>query len=296
MCQCVVHCLFLEMIRIHVTFRCTLSLLYVWRSVQIMDPLLPKKRTSSPQSCIAIAVFGLLFLVSVIAIICFISFGSTTHNEHGHTLSNHAFIEEEFFNDSIKSYYSPNGEDDLVESMINLDYDSCSDSPTNCGFNQYSGYLKATNDHEIHYWFFEADTEDDPTTKPIFFWTNGGPSCSGAMGLFTEQGPWRVLENMTVIYNPNTWITEVNMVFLEQPYGVGFSVVDPSLHPVAGDQNAAEDMDAMIRNFLVKFPRYLENEVYTTAESWGLFLEYSICFDYEFIDCIPFIIYILLAK
>jgi len=141
--------------------------------------------------------------------------------------------------------------------------------PTNCGFNQYSGYLKATNDHEIHYWFFEADTEDDPTTKPIFFWTNGGPSCSGAMGLFTEQGPWRVLENMTVIYNPNTWITEVNMVFLEQPYGVGFSVVDPSLHPVAGDQNAAEDMDAMIRNFLVKFPRYLENEVYTTAESWG---------------------------
>ena len=239
-----------------------------------MTSFLPKKRTSSPERCAALGISGFFFLAITIA---FVSYFSTNNDHYGqNTFSNNAFVkspdieDDDGFLDSFYSYYNHDGEEDLVETMINLDYDSCSDSPTNCGFNQYSGYLKATNDHEIHYWFFTADTEDDPMTKPIFFWTNGGPGCSGAFGLFTEMGPWRVLEDMTVIYNPYTWITEVNMVFLEQPYGVGFSVVDPSLHAVAGDLNAAEDMDAMIRNFLVKFPQYSNNAIYISSESWGL--------------------------
>ena len=38
---------------------------------------------------------------------------------------------------------------------------------------------------------------------------------------------------------------------------------------VAGDTASAEDMDAVIRNFLTKFPKYADNDVYLTAESWG---------------------------
>merc|ERR1712228_112167 len=38
---------------------------------------------------------------------------------------------------------------------------------------------------------------------------------------------------------------------------------------VAGDQNAANDMDAVIRNFIGKFPKYASNVFYLTAESWG---------------------------
>ena len=129
----------------------------------------------------------------------------------------------------------------------------------------------ATNNREIHYWLIEADTEDDPMSKPLFIWTNGGPGCSGMMGLLTEQGPWRVQDDGSVTYNADTWVREVNMVFLEQPYGVGFSVVDDDPSCGAGDDNAAWDMDAVIRNFMTKFPRYLDHEIYTTAESWGMF-------------------------
>ena len=73
------------------------------------------------------------------------------------------------------AYYSNDGEDDLIEEMLYLDESSCSDSPTPCGFNQYSGYLLTTNDHEIHYWFYEADTEDDPmnTRTSMAPWTVG---------------------------------------------------------------------------------------------------------------------------
>jgi len=170
------------------------------------------------------------------------------------------------------SYYNQNGEDDLMTSMPLLNQESCEDSPTNCGFNQYSGYLLATDNHEIHYWFVEADTTDDVMDKPLMFWTNGGPGCSGMEGLLVEQGPWRVISTkgeLSVEYNPFTWSLEVNMVFLEQPYGVGFSVVDEGDDPVVGDENAAIDMDAVIRNFLVKFPRFQNHPVYTSAESWG---------------------------
>jgi len=59
------------------------------------------------------------------------------------------------------------------------------------------------------------------------------------------------------------------MVFLEQPYGVGFSVVDEGEDVVAGDLNAANDMDAVIRNFLTKFPQFAGSDIYTSAESWG---------------------------
>ena len=115
--------------------------------------------------------------------------------------------------------------------------------------------------------------------KPLFFWTNGGPGCSGMEGLLVEEGPWRVIStngDLSVEYNPFTWITEVNMVFLEQPYGVGFSVVEEGDDPVVGDENAALDMDAVIRNFITKFPRFENHPIYTTAESWGLCLLYML--------------------
>ena len=62
------------------------------------------------------------------------------------------------------------------------------------------------------------------------------------------------------------------MVFLEQPFGVGFSVVDEGDEPVVGDENAAIDMDAVIRNFIKKFPRFENHPIYTTGESYGMCL------------------------
>ena len=41
-------------------------------------------------------------------------------------------------------------------------------------FNHYAGYIKLKPDKEkaLFYWFFEA--EDDPSSKPIVLWLNGG--------------------------------------------------------------------------------------------------------------------------
>lgn len=39
--------------------------------------------------------------------------------------------------------------------------------------NQFSGFLNVSSNKYIHYMYFES--ENDPTTDSIIFWTNGGP-------------------------------------------------------------------------------------------------------------------------
>lgn len=91
-------------------------------------------------------------------------------------------------------------------------------------------------------------------------------------GLLTEHGPWRPVEGGKIAYNPYSWNRELNMVYLEQPYGVGFSTVADGSKIVGGDQNAADDMDAAIRDFINKFPQHADTTFFVSAESWGLYI------------------------
>lgn len=109
---------------------------------------------------------------------------------------------------------------------------------------QFSGYLDVSATRGIHYMYFES--ERNPEKDSVVFWTNGGPGelatfsralrklagdqgvllllgCSGLLGLYTEFGPWRAGANTTLIRNPFSWTKYANIVFLEQPVGVGFS-------------------------------------------------------------------------
>lgn len=38
-------------------------------------------------------------------------------------------------------------------------------------FNQFSGYVKINGTKNLHYWFVES--QRDPVSDPIAFWTNG---------------------------------------------------------------------------------------------------------------------------
>ena len=85
---------------------------------------------------------------------------------------------------------------------------------------QYSGFLPISASKDIHYYYIES--ERNPVNDTIVFWTNGGPGCSGLLGMFLETGPWRVQADGTLISNPASWTGLASMVFLEQPAGVGF--------------------------------------------------------------------------
>ena len=135
-------------------------------------------------------------------------------------------------------------------------------------FNQFSGYIKLNGtEKNIHYWMVEAET--DPANAPLVFWTNGGPGCSGLIGFMTEQGPFRPDVNGNILPNEYAWNKVANMVFLEQPVGVGFSYSNNNADYKIGDDQAAKDNLATILGVIERFPHFNNSKVYITSESYG---------------------------
>ena len=135
-------------------------------------------------------------------------------------------------------------------------------------FNQFSGYLNLPDTKkQIHYWFVESESK--PDTDPLVFWTNGGPGCSGLIGFLTEQGPFRPTISGELETNPWRWNMISNMVFLEQPVGVGFSYSDNKDDYKIGDSQAAKDNLQTILKFLERFPRFANSPLFITSESYG---------------------------
>jgi len=170
------------------------------------------------------------------------------------TLLNFVFV----IGNSLK--YSEKALQDKIVKLPGLNYQIT--------FNQFSGYLDLVNTTKhIHYWFVESESNSE--TDPIVFWTNGGPGCSGLIGFMTEQGPFR--PNSDGLIEPNKWAWNkiANMVFLEQPTGVGFSYSDNSSEYKIGDDQSAKDNLQIILEFLERFPNFKSNSLYIASESYG---------------------------
>ncbi|GAA5812253.1 hypothetical protein MFLAVUS_005703 [Mucor flavus] len=130
---------------------------------------------------------------------------------------------------------------------------------------QYSGYLDmGPNDHYF-FWFFESKT--NPEKSPLTAWLNGGPGCSSMIGLWQENGPCRSSKNGTQIdYNPYTWTHYTNMIFIDQPNGVGYSYGDKLQYNV--QEGAALFYDA-IQLFYEAFPKYSKTPFHIFGESYA---------------------------
>jgi carboxypeptidase C (cathepsin A) len=159
---------------------------------------------------------------------------------------------------SLVNSYTQEALSDQVLEMPGLNYQPA--------FNQFSGYIQlAGTQKHIHYWLVEAEIPN----APLVFWTNGGPGCSGLIGFMTEQGPFRPDAFGNINPNEYAWNKIANMVFLEQPVGVGFSYSDNKDDYKIGDDQAAKDNLATILGFLTKFPEFADSPLYITSESYG---------------------------
>jgi len=70
----------------------------------------------------------------------------------------------------------------------------------------------------------------------------GGPGCSGMLALFEENGPYKVDSTGTLSLNPNSWNSNANVIWIDQPVGSGFSYSDSSLDVVTSEDEMAADV------------------------------------------------------
>lgn len=152
-------------------------------------------------------------------------------------------------------------EADRITNLPGLDYDP--------GFDQYSGYLTVDEKHQRNLFYWYVESQNDPATDPVVLWTNGGPGCSGLLGFGIEHGPFYVDPDGELSPNPYSWNKIANMLYVEQPAGVGFSYSKVKDDYKTGDMETASDNYLLILAFFRRFPERKNNPFYIASESYG---------------------------
>jgi len=115
--------------------------------------------------------------------------------------------------------------------------------------------------------FFES--RNSPKDAPLILWLNGGPGCTSAGGLLFELGPCSITDGgHNVTFNPYSWNTHANIIFLDQPVNVGFSYAKDG-NGVYSSQRAARDVYSFLELFLNRFPEYSKQPFHLATESYG---------------------------
>ena len=136
---------------------------------------------------------------------------------------------------------------------------------TTPGVNQYSGYLSVGTNMNMWFWFFEA--RNNPSTAPLATWFNGGPGCSSMIGLFQENGPCHFVNGAsTPSNNTNSFNNYANMLYIDQPIGVGFSY---GTDDVSSTSQAAPYVWTLLQAFFKQFPQYESRDFGVFTESYG---------------------------
>merc|ERR1719277_266315 len=118
---------------------------------------------------------------------------------------------------------------------------------------QLSGYLPGQG-NEYFYWL-ASSRSDVPSEDPLILWMTGGPGCSSTLAALVENGPCRVKGRDAAGFwdteqRPESWTEAANVVWVDQPGGVGFSS-----GPIVPDEEAvATRMYAFLQSFYAQFP------------------------------------------
>ncbi|KXN82159.1 Carboxypeptidase Y [Leucoagaricus sp. SymC.cos] len=131
--------------------------------------------------------------------------------------------------------------------------------------NGYTGYIDIQARH-LFFYFFES--RNDPDNDDVILWTNGGPGGSSSIGLFFELGPCRIPDANGPKFHPESWNTNANIIFIDQPIGVGFSYAEFG-ETVFTTEEAATDIVAFLAIFFDNFVQFKARPLHLAGESYG---------------------------
>lgn len=130
-----------------------------------------------------------------------------------------------------------------------------------------------------HYFFWLGESRRDPARDPLVVWLSGGPGCSSTFALLRENGPCRVLAGdggggVRVVPNPHSWTRVANVLWLDQPVGVGFSYADgPGAAATESEPETearvAENFSVFLERWLADHPRFRGRRLFVFGESYA---------------------------
>ncbi|RDX89531.1 Serine carboxypeptidase-like 49, partial [Mucuna pruriens] len=104
----------------------------------------------------------------------------------------------------------------IVEKKFSFLGDSIEDLGHHAGYYSLPRSIAA----RMFYFFFESRTSKD---DPVIIWLTGGPGSGSELALFYENGPFHIANNLSLTWNEYGWDQASNILFVDQPTGIGFS-------------------------------------------------------------------------
>lgn len=161
-------------------------------------------------------------------------------------------------------------------------------------YTSYSGYLTVNQKYgsNTFFWFFPS--QDNNPNAEVLLWLQGGPGSASMYGLFSENGPFKVDDQLNLYENEYTWNKNFSIIYIDNPVGAvcGF-LFNPSLslsliptshsiHLIKGwsftqsdfgystnEEEIGKNLYSAIYQFFQLFPELQENDFYVCGESYA---------------------------
>ncbi|XP_020233548.1 serine carboxypeptidase-like [Cajanus cajan] len=132
----------------------------------------------------------------------------------------------------------------------------------------HAGYYPIKHSHaaRMFYFFFESRNSKE---DPVVIWLTGGPGCSSELALFYENGPFKIADDLSLVWNEYGWDKASNLLYVDQPTGTGFSY-STDLRDIRHDEEGvSNDLYDFLQAFFSEHPQYAKNDFFITGESYA---------------------------
>uniref|UniRef100_A0ACD5YL26 Uncharacterized protein n=1 Tax=Avena sativa TaxID=4498 RepID=A0ACD5YL26_AVESA len=130
------------------------------------------------------------------------------------------------------------------------------------------GYVEVRPKAHLFWWYYKSPHRVSTPTEPwpTVLWLQGGPGTSGVgLGNFLEIGP---LDGNLKPRN-STWLQKADLIFVDNPVGVGYSYVEDDSLLVTTDLQAAADLTTLLKVLVKELPSLRSSPLFLVAESYG---------------------------
>lgn len=129
------------------------------------------------------------------------------------------------------------------------------------------GHVDVRQGAHMFYWlYYTTANVSSYVERPLAIWLQGGPGASSTgYGNFEELGPV-TLEGG---YREWTWVKDMNVMFIDNPVGSGFSYVDGSSYYTTDNKQIALDLVEFMKVFYALHPEFKTVPLHIFCESYG---------------------------
>ncbi|KAK7393008.1 hypothetical protein VNO78_21458 [Psophocarpus tetragonolobus] len=133
----------------------------------------------------------------------------------------------------------------------------------------HAGYYPIQHSQAARMFYFFFESRNNRTEDPVVIWLTGGPGCSSELALFYENGPFKIADNLSLVWNEYGWDKASNLLYVDQPTGTGFSYSTDSRDIRHNEEGVSNDLYDFLQAFFAEHPQYAKNNFFITGESYA---------------------------